>query len=171
MTTTHTNTIRGNHVTAATASTTTPARDETLPTEPAWDRVTGPTTFEEVLPATTSSQHNGIRYTPGGARSGYLLIDTDRSRSAYLVDEVPTRWRGRAFRFRCLGGGSDKDATGYDVFLSLDPAQPHLCDCKGYQRYHRCKHTSATEAIVNNGWIGADAVNPDTDASTTEPPF
>lgn len=153
-----------------TTATATTQRDETLPTEPAWDRATGPTTFEELLPATLSSQRNGLRYTPGGARSGYLLIDTDRSRSAYLVDEVETRWRGRAFRFRCCGGGTDREATGYDVFLSLHPGEPHLCDCKGYQRYHHCKHTSAIEAIVNNGWIGGDTVNPDSDTGATEPP-
>ena len=127
---------------------------------------------EDILPATLSSQHNGIRWTPTGPRTGVLVIDTDRSRSTYAVQEFDTRWAARAFRLVCGTGTTDREADYYDCLVSLRPEQPSLCQCKGFLRHRQpCKHLRSLEALIDNGWIGADVVNPDSDTSTTEPPF
>lgn len=129
-------------------------------------------TYEDLLPATKSSKHNGIRWTPTGPRCGALIIDTDTSRAAYTVQEFDNRWAGRSFRYTCIAGTTDREAEYYDVLISFREGQPSLCQCKGFLRYREpCKHILSAEALVNNGWIGADVTNPDSDTSTTEPPW
>lgn len=110
-------------------------------------------TFSEVLPATKSSRHSGIRWTPGEhPGTGTLTIDTDRARVVYVCHEFPSPM-GRAFRLtkRCDSPGTDRMADAYDVLVA-NP-QDRLCCCKGFSRFGHCKHTDAVLALLENGWV------------------
>ncbi len=111
-------------------------------------------TLTEVLPATKSSRHGAIRWTPAddGPAAGTLTIDTDRARVDYAVTEFPTGWDGRGFHFEKTGAGTDADEAGYDVFVARN-RQDRMCSCKGFTRHGHCKHVSAALALIENGWL------------------
>jgi hypothetical protein len=98
------------------------------------------TTYHELLPATKSSPHNGIRWTPSEttANAGHLLIDTKRTRSEYLVVEFPAHG-GRGFRFAKVAGATDAAAASEDVFLA-DRGPYASCTCRGFAAHQHCKH-------------------------------
>ena len=107
-------------------------------------------TFSELLPATKSSKHNGIRYTPSSRGPGGLLqIHTARSMVSYLVVEFATPWDGRAFHLAKLVPGTDREAESYDVFVCRH-GQNNRCECKGYLMTSACKHIAAIEALLSN---------------------
>ena len=103
-------------------------------------------TLTEILPATKSSPHNALRFTP---ETGLLAVDTKRTTSRYRVYEFPEQDGGRAFRFQVLDGGTDPEARSYDVFCGVSHAS---CECKGYLRHNRCKHIDAAQALIANNW-------------------
>jgi hypothetical protein len=115
-----------------------------------------PPTYVELLPATASSKHSGIRWTPSadefGPTAGTLVIDVDRSRSVYVLSEFPTGWDGRGFHFEKVTAGTDKDEDSYDVFVSRN-GQDHLCGCRGFCRHGHCKHVSSVLALLENDWL------------------
>jgi hypothetical protein len=110
----------------------------------------------EVLPATKSSSHNSLTWTPSDTRQGegLLQIDTVRSRTVYGVTEIKTLWSGRAFHLVVIRGGTDPESETYDVLVASDPRQ-HICGCKGftYSRGKPCKHISSLAAVIANRWI------------------
>jgi hypothetical protein len=128
-------------------------------------------TFTEILPVAKSSKHSTIHWTPGDTRTGGLLvIDTDRTRVIYTVTEFETDWSGVGLHFEKASLGTDREETGYDVFCSRN-GQDRSCSCKGFTRWNTCKHVDSALALIANGWLAAELVNPDQDASSTEPPF
>jgi hypothetical protein len=115
------------------------------------------TTYSELLPATKSSQHNGIRWTPSATeQGGHLLIDTKRTRSEYLVAEFPAA-NGRGFHFAKVSGHTDPTATSEDVFIGTGR---RFCSCRGYARTGDCKHVEAVVAILENNWLPAPVCEP-----------
>jgi len=64
-----------------------------------------PTTFEEILPPTTSSPHASIRWTPAAAGRGCLIVNTRRDSATYGVAEFPAHG-GRGFRLTKIAGGN-----------------------------------------------------------------
>ena len=115
-------------------------------------------TFTELLPATLSSKHAGIRWTPDAhaARGtvGTLVIQNERDHAEYRVEEFRAEWRGRAFRLTKTAGGTDAEAEGYDVFVSDAGPAGHICECRGFLRWRRnCKHIEAVLALAANGWL------------------
>ena len=114
--------------------------------------------YEEVLPATKSSKHSGIRWTPAEADyepvAGTLVIDTDRSRVEYVVHEFPTGWLGRGFQLLKLTEGTDKAEESYSVFCSQRGGpEADSCECKGFAYHGTCKHVAALRALLANDWI------------------
>jgi hypothetical protein len=113
------------------------------------------TTFTEVLPATKSSQHNALNWTPDAMPGrGVLVVHTARASVCYRVVEFATDW-GRGFRLVKDGTpGTDAESEAYDVLVCHDPRQ-HRCDCKGftYGRGKPCKHITAALAVIENGWL------------------
>lgn len=104
-------------------------------------------TYVEVLPARTSSPHSAIRFTPC---DGALAIDTARVTVHYRVREFPVGFEGRGFRFEKLAAEGDDESQAYDVYCG----KPHdMCECKGWLRWHTCKHLDAIHALIDNGWL------------------
>jgi hypothetical protein len=134
-----------------------------------------PPTFTELLPATISNRHSAIRWTPAPTRrAGNLVIDTDRNRTQYAVSQFPTDFPGLAFHFEKQTRGTDREETGYDVFVCARSSGEHsFCTCKGFTRFSHCKHLDAAEALIANEvlWNRDDLVNGEQDVSSTEPPF
>lgn len=110
-------------------------------------------TFCEVLPATKSSKHGAIHFTPAasGPDAGVLTIDTDRCRTVYTVREYPSDWPGRAFVLTKQTDGTDPTAERYDVFCGN--RQDHLCDCRGHTRFGHCKHVAGLLALLANNQL------------------
>ncbi len=111
--------------------------------------------YTEVLPATKSSEHNAMRWTPDAVPGrGTLVVDTARASCCYRVTEFATDW-GRGFRLVKDGtAGTDATSESYDVLVCRDP-RGHRCDCKGftYGRGKACKHIAAALALIENGWL------------------
>jgi hypothetical protein len=125
-------------------------------------------TFIESLPATKSSKHNGIEWTPTEDRGcGRLVIDLGQGRGGgkrssvvYAVAEFATAWDGRAFHFTKLTEGTDKTSSAEDVFVGRN-GQDRNCSCAGFG-YGRgkdkegrttCKHIEAVLALLENRWV------------------
>lgn len=113
-------------------------------------------TFTEVLPATKSSKHTAMNWTPepDAAGRGKLTVHTDRASVTYAVTEFGTPWDGRAFHFEKVTAGTDKESAAEDVFVCRN-GQDHHCSCKGfaYGRGKPCKHVSAALALLANDWV------------------
>ncbi len=74
--------------------------------------------------------------------------------TSYTVNEFPTDWAGRAFRLAKLPDepGTDPDNESYAVFCASDP-RLHRCECKGFARWHHCKHIDTVTTLIANGWL------------------
>ncbi|MCE9561106.1 MAG: hypothetical protein K8U57_03530 [Planctomycetes bacterium] len=116
--------------------------------------VTAMATYNDLLPATaTEPKGAGFKWTPGILPGcGVLVIEQRRAVATYTVAELPTRWEGRAFQLSKIDGGTDNDETGYSVFICR-AGQDHLCGCKGFSRWHSCKHVAALVAAMENRWL------------------
>lgn len=112
------------------------------------------TTLTDVLP-----KHEGERLTllwsPGSLPGcGVAEIIGRKSGTTYTVNEFPTEWSGRAFRMEKLPGdaGTDASQEAYDLFCGTDPRQDR-CGCRGFARWHHCKHLDAATTLIANGWL------------------
>ncbi len=111
-----------------------------------------PATLTEDLPASKSSKHSAMQFTPATtARGGLLVIDTDRARVEYLVVELSTRG-GRHFHFAKTTAGTDKSSTGEDVFVCSGSPR-HQCSCRGFTATRNCKHLAAALSLISNQWM------------------
>jgi hypothetical protein len=120
-------------------------------------RVQAMAVYTDRLPERKASKRSAITWEPfdadAGPAAGQLLIDTDRSRTAYLVSEFPTGWPGRGFHFKKLTAGTDPESESYSVFCSARGPAGDTCECKGFTFKGHCKHADAIRAMVGNGWI------------------
>lgn len=128
------------------------------------------------LRASKSDAHRSITWTPSATvrHAGLLTIQGKRSNCAYLVVEMEASYPVRNFLMVKSDAtpGTDKSETHYTVSVGV-AGSPMGCTCKGfiYGRGKPCKHLEAADAILANGWLDRDMVNPDADASNTEAPF
>ena len=130
-------------------------------------------TFTELLPATKSSRHNGINWTPtDGPSTGILTVHTGRSTTIYKASEFQTEWDGRAFNLVKLTPGTDKEETVYNVFCHRGQ-QDNRCECKGFEFTGHCKHIAAVNALLENEmlWSRSELINREQDVTSTECPF
>jgi hypothetical protein len=109
--------------------------------------------YHEILPATKSSPHNAIRWSPAEADyspvCGVLTIQTRRDSGEYLITEFPVAWRGRGFTVARIGAGPES----YDVFMSQQGPDADSCDCAGATYAGKCKHMAGLRALLANQWI------------------
>lgn len=130
-----------------------------------------PATFTELLPATKTAPHTAIRWTPSGTtpNAGLLSIQSKRTDCEYLVVEGEARYPVRVFSFFKVEGkaGSDAGESGYTVAVGV-AGSPCSCTCKGFTYGRRCKHVEAAVAVIDNGWMRSDLVNPAQDVSGRE---
>jgi hypothetical protein len=78
---------------------------------------------------------------PEGNLPGIIAMTIGSKRTDYLVKLIATGF--------ALGKlGIDVDANIYHVCLD---GQRSLCDCKGFLRWHRCKHIDGLAALVAAG--------------------
>jgi hypothetical protein len=114
-----------------------------------------PPTYVELLPATASSKHSGIRWTPSadefGPTAGTLEITCGRTTRRVEVVEFACDWAGRAWTLVKLDPGSDPSESSYHVFCGRDGSRQ--CSCKGFTRFGHCCHVAALEALLENRWI------------------
>lgn len=62
----------------------------------------------------------------------------------YVIDEFPTDWDGRAFKFQRLGRDDH-----YNVFICNQGHDQDKCDCADATfRERRCKHMAAIRALL-----------------------
>jgi hypothetical protein len=114
-------------------------------------------TYCEALPATKSSPHNAIKWTPNvdGHFSpvvGALLIESKRSTDLYFVIEFPCNW-GRGFTLAKKTRGTDHTEASYNLCVSPHGEAHDSCDCKGSTATGGCKHRAALRALISNGWL------------------
>lgn len=120
-------------------------------------------TLTEVLPVSKSGPA-AIKWTPAEPddpfaphvgtlpAAGVLVIESRRASAVYAVVEFPTGWDGRGFQLEKTAGGTDDGQSGYSVFCGRN-GQDVQCVCKGFERWGRCKHIAACEALIANGWL------------------
>ena len=109
----------------------------------------------ELLPATRTDKHPGIRWQPAADEPGrgVLTVTVSRKDTAYAVTEFACDLDGRAFRLEKLTVGTDREESAYNVFVSTQRGHDS-CDCKGFCRHGHCKHISAVvNGLMFNDWI------------------
>src|SRR5438309_1178946 len=77
---------------------------------------------------------------------GRVVITVGRESDEYTVTEFPAggAFDGRAFRCEKFGG------EAYGVFLSRS-GQDDICECRGFQRWSRCKHRDGLRCLLSRG--------------------
>ncbi|MBP3954950.1 hypothetical protein J8F10_06600 [Gemmata sp. G18] len=110
-------------------------------------------TYTDLLPKHEGPQMT-LLWSPGIIPGcGVVEIRGKRDATTYAVVELPTDWNGRAFRLEKVAGeGTDATEEVYSVFCSNDRRQ-HRCECRGFSRWHHCKHIDAVTTIIANGWL------------------
>lgn len=105
------------------------------------------------LPATKSSRHNRVAYTPCESHpgAGVLTIATDRGATEYALVETETDWAGRAFALVKIGADGEEPEQ-YSCFVGS--AVDSRCECKGWLRWQTpCKHLLALRQLVESGEV------------------
>ena len=78
----------------------------------------------------------------GPGESGVIEIRQDGKIDRYMVERVASDF-GSGFLLRKMGG-----EEAYHVHLNADG---HTCECKGFLRWNRCKHTAGLAALQMAG--------------------
>lgn len=74
---------------------------------------------------------------------GVMVITTGKKATGYMLSEFAIgSTSGRGFTLLKTFGGSDGEATRYDVFLSTIDTKHH-CSCRGFLHKGACKHLAA----------------------------
>lgn len=115
-------------------------------------------TYTEVLPARKSSKYSAIQFVPAEDNAmspvaGTVVIDTDRSRVSYRIEEFPTSTSARGFIFFKLTEGTDAASEFYTVNCRAELPEITGCSCRGMTGFGHCKHSDAANALVANGWL------------------
>lgn len=127
---------------------------------------------------TTTEMTASYQDTGHGLPHLYLFSDysarlTDwRTRDTYRVEEIPTGMDGRAFLLHraaeaVAADGPDADER-YGVFVARN-GQDGICECRGFQRFGRCKHHDALKGLIGAGHIDHPLAGPA--PAATEAPF
>ena len=82
--------------------------------------------------------------------STVLWLTVGKLTTAYRVSPIDSQIGGRAFCLEKADRG-DGNPEVYDVLL--DPKGFDSCDCKGFERWHHCKHRDCLKALVNGNRI------------------
>jgi hypothetical protein len=74
-----------------------------------------------------------------------VRITVGKEQADYFVTELPADF-GRGFKVEKMG----PDADGNAYHVNLDGASK-TCECQGFNRWHRCRHTDGLAALVAAG--------------------
>lgn len=115
-------------------------------------------------PIVTRSAH--VEFIRDGLHTLDLTVTTNGNteRFSYYVEDLGTDsddlgdrtilrqcYRVHKARLEAVEG----EPTNYDCKIDtqpLDPKNPvHACECKGFLRWNRCKHTAAIAALIKTG--------------------
>ena len=78
---------------------------------------------------------------PDGRGIGVFAIASDRATQFYTFREIPCEIGGRGFAVHRLGQG-----TLYHVRVGAP--EDTSCECLGFLRWGRCKHTAGLAALI-----------------------
>lgn len=87
----------------------------------------------------------------GGALLGLLAVGAGKKRAVYAVAAVRCE-DARAFALVKTAGGTDDEARGYVVRVT-GAGVPYSCECRGWLRWDRCKHTGEIGRLVSEGQL------------------
>lgn len=93
-----------------------------------------------------------VQWEPAEAGSpvaGVLAVGLGDKRGVYAVAELPAVEGLRCFVLRKIEGGTDPEANGYGVRCKAS-GEPWSCDCRGWLRWNRCRHTDAIRELIEN---------------------
>lgn len=104
---------------------------------------------------TTSTE---FEFIPGPVN--VVVIGIGKKATGYQVFERNVQRgydTGRGFTLIKLFGGTDAEATGYDVFVTIDPARVRDdCTCKGFITRGQCKHHDVIAECLRRGLFDPD---------------
>lgn len=81
-----------------------------------------------------------------------VYIGKGRTQQIYDLAEFPCGLPGRAFQLVKIDG--PEAGVRYNVFVSLDTnAEPHRCDCLGFEHAGVCRHIDSLLALERDGQL------------------
>lgn len=90
-----------------------------------------------------------VLLSPDGTQ---VYIGKGRTEQIYDLAEFHCGFPGRAFQLVKTEG--PEAGTRYNVFISLDTnAEPHRCDCLGFEHAGVCRHIDALLALERDGQL------------------
>lgn len=96
-------------------------------------------TFTDLLPPTRTSPNRAVKYTPACSGVGVLELTDNRSHTRYALVRQP------------FGGYRLTKAGGSETYV----VTVGQCECKGFVfgNGKPCKHITALETVIGNGWL------------------
>ena len=119
------------------------------------------------LPASKTSSKRSVTFLadPTGT-AGTMTVCQGKQVTTYrLTEHVGVPYPCRGFHVEKLAGGTDPEATGYDVLI--DAAAGHTCECRGFLRHGHCSHVDAIRQLLADGSLDVAAEEPSTDPFPT----
>ncbi len=84
---------------------------------------------------------------PFGGNPGVVQITVGKDRADYFLTEIPADF-GRGFKVEKMG--DDAEGSAYHVNIDGDN---RTCECKGFSRWHHCRHSDGLAALVKAGQV------------------
>jgi hypothetical protein len=78
-----------------------------------------------------------------------LWLTEDQKTRAYILTPLPSEIGGQGYRLGKADNG-DGHSEEYDVLLDHKHGF-HSCECKGFLRWHHCKHIDSLLALTKAG--------------------
>src|SRR4051812_16766036 len=103
------------------------------------------------MTAPAQGPRRAMRYD---AKNRTLTITVDGKTTVYALEE----WKhcqgpARAFRLTKIGQRKADDAPNYDVQNVTADKRSGQCECKGFLRWHHCKHVDSLAALIERGTV------------------
>src|SRR5262249_54175871 len=104
---------------------------------------------KETTMKTTRKPERSAKLTKVGEVT-VLWLTVGKLTVAYRLTPIESQIGGRGVRLEKADRG-DGQPQVYDVLL--DPKCFDSCDCRGFERWHHCKHRDCLKALVNGNRI------------------
>ncbi len=88
-----------------------------------------------------------LNLKPFDGNPGVVRITVGKETADYLLTEIPADF-GRGFKVEKMG--DDADGAAYHVNIDGDN---RTCECKGFGRWHHCRHADGLAALVKAGKV------------------
>ena len=112
------------------------------------------------LPASKTSSKRSVTFVADATgTAGTMTVVQDKKVTTYrLTEHVGVPYPCRGFHVEKVAGGTDPEATGYDV--EINPEGHHSCECKGFYRHGHCSHVDAIQDLLAAGALDVAAEEP-----------